>query len=412
MEAKVELGIEKINEDNMEIGENIRVCESVCKSQTDNNDSLMEDDCGTRFGMNQLNQKGSRKWELSACGYFVGYRMSIQELRTEPKTLPLWNKLMNPPLEAWSTKGLSALASRIGTPLIMDAMTTSMCNQGIGRLGYTTMLVEVNADKVLPSHIDVMYRNSDNDEKFMKKVRVEYDWKPPMCSQCKVFGHADSRCPQMVNKNEQKKNMMKDNEEVLSTQHKFYCTFIYAANKGRDRRELWKELALSKRISRSSERIIMGDVNVSLNLEDHSEGMSNFTQDMIDFQECINEIEMEDINSFGLHFTWIKSLLNPSSSILKKTDRVMGNNAFLSKYSTANALFLPYGIFDHSPAILKVPQAMKKKYKSFRIANYVIDKLEFKDMVKEKWNLEIQGHHMYKLLKKFKSLKPHLNKLN
>ncbi|GJZ94838.1 zinc knuckle CX2CX4HX4C containing protein, partial [Tanacetum coccineum] len=106
--------------------------------------------------------KGSKKWELFACGYFVGYKMSIQELRyhlyrmwskyglkhilnngngvfvfkfdnhqglqtviesgpwivnnkpmvvqkgdpsvnldrTEPSTLPLWIKLMNPPLEA------------------------------------------------------------------------------------------------------------------------------------------------------------------------------------------------------------------------------------------------------------------------------------------------------------------------
>ncbi|GKC71869.1 RNA-directed DNA polymerase, eukaryota, reverse transcriptase zinc-binding domain protein [Tanacetum coccineum] len=158
--------------------------------------------------------------------------------------------------------------------------------------------------------------------------------------------------------------------------------------------------------------VIMGDVNVSLNLEDHSEGMSNFTQDMIDFQECINEIEIEDINSSGLHFTWIKSLLNPSSSILKKIDMVMGNNAFLSKYSTANVLFLPYGISDHSPAILKVPQAMKKKNKSFRVSNYVIDKMEFKELVKEKWNIKIQRHHTYSLVKKLKSLKPHLHKLN
>ncbi|GKC71870.1 RNA-directed DNA polymerase, eukaryota, reverse transcriptase zinc-binding domain protein [Tanacetum coccineum] len=94
----------------------------------------------------------------------------------------------------------------------MDAMTTSMCNQGIGRLGYARVLVEVNADKVLANHIDVMYRNSENGEKFMKMVRVEYDWKPPMCSQCKVFGHADNRCPQMVNKNEQNQNTVKDNE--------------------------------------------------------------------------------------------------------------------------------------------------------------------------------------------------------
>nr|GEZ31093.1 RNA-directed DNA polymerase, eukaryota, nucleotide-binding alpha-beta plait domain protein [Tanacetum cinerariifolium] len=93
--------------------------------------------------------------------------------------------------------------------------------------------------------------------------------------------------------------------EVLSNQLNFYCTFIYAANKGRDIKELWKELNLNKRIIRSSKWVIMGDVNVSLNIEDHS-----------------------------------------------------------------------------------------------------------KDLVMEKWGLEVQGHHMYEVVKILKALKPHLNKLN
>ncbi|GKG52003.1 hypothetical protein Tco_0544641, partial [Tanacetum coccineum] len=27
-----------------------------------------------------------------------------------------------------------------------------------------------------------------------KSVKVEYSWKPPKCSHCKVFGHPDSMC--------------------------------------------------------------------------------------------------------------------------------------------------------------------------------------------------------------------------
>nr|GEY28435.1 RNA-directed DNA polymerase, eukaryota, reverse transcriptase zinc-binding domain protein [Tanacetum cinerariifolium] len=34
------------------------------------------------------------------------------------------------------------------------------------------------------------------------------------------------------------------------------------------------------------------------------------------------------------------------------------------------------------------------------------------DLVMGKWGLEVQGHHMYRLVKKLKALKPHLNKLN
>nr|GEZ34868.1 zinc knuckle CX2CX4HX4C [Tanacetum cinerariifolium] len=90
----------------------------------------------------EIVSKGSKKWELSACGYFV------------------------------------------------DDMTTRTCS-----LGYARVLVEATTGKGLDDHIDVLYKNKDNGEQFVKKVRVEYDWKPPSCSHCKVFGHSDSKCP-------------------------------------------------------------------------------------------------------------------------------------------------------------------------------------------------------------------------
>ncbi|GJU58820.1 RNA-directed DNA polymerase, eukaryota, reverse transcriptase zinc-binding domain protein [Tanacetum coccineum] len=436
---------------------------------------------------------------------------SINLDRTEPCSLPLWIKLMNPPLEAWITKGLSALASRIGKPLIMDAMTTKMCNQGIGRLGYARVLVEVNAKKDLKDHIDVLYRNSnsgkdrgqilehakanenmnnvegrqvnegkmvikdvrstsntyailqDMEEDFVlaklntkekeevekyvimnlqpslsatrkwSKEMKEYfkgKWKRQQSKEKEnvevgtdddtdieldengvyidksgttrfmtdneVSGMGSDLLTKLLETHMKKNRIDKDNNhvnctlmnsteqsmlymvEVLNPKIYLYCTFIYAANKGKDRRELWKELNLNKRIVRNSAWIIMRDVNVSLNLEDHSEGTSHFTQDMIEFQECINEIRMEDLNCSGLHFTWTKSLLNPNATVLKKIDGVMGYNLFLTKFNNDHALFLPYGISDHSPAILKIPQVLTKKNKSFRPANYITDKEEFK----------------------------------
>ncbi|GJW70834.1 hypothetical protein Tco_0127751 [Tanacetum coccineum] len=37
---------------------------------------------------------------------------------------------------------------------------------------------------------------------------------------------------------------------------------------------------------------------------------------------------------------------------------------------------------------------------------------EFKDLVKDKWKVDIHGHAMFRLVKNLKALKPHLNKLN
>nr|GEX10277.1 zinc knuckle CX2CX4HX4C [Tanacetum cinerariifolium] len=74
---------------------------------------------------------------------------------TQPDKLPLWVRFCNPPLEALTVKGISALASRIGKPLIMDARTTSMCNQSVGKIGYARVLIEISANKGLPDKIDI-----------------------------------------------------------------------------------------------------------------------------------------------------------------------------------------------------------------------------------------------------------------
>ncbi|GJT31734.1 RNA-directed DNA polymerase, eukaryota, reverse transcriptase zinc-binding domain protein [Tanacetum coccineum] len=223
MDNDEQLQSELSNDGNEKIEGNFRVCESKSEFHIDNTDRMLKDDCESSMEMDEINQRLNTIIDNGP--WIVNNKpMVMQKLdpnvnldRTEPNTLPLWIKLMNPPLEAWSKKGLSALASRIGSPLIMDAMTTSMCNQGIGRLDYARVLVEVNANKGLEYHIDVMYRNG---EQFVKKVRVEYDWKPPMCSYCIVFGHTNSKCPRVVSQSEHVQDKAKDNEDFSNKEKK------------------------------------------------------------------------------------------------------------------------------------------------------------------------------------------------
>ncbi|GJY93269.1 hypothetical protein Tco_0509051 [Tanacetum coccineum] len=98
--------------------------------------------------------------------------------------------------------------------------------------------------------------------------------------------------------------------------------------------------------------------------------------------------------------------------MLKKLDRVMCNNKFLSNHNSAYANFLPYGISNHTPAILNWPGVVKKSHKAFRLAKYVTEKEEFGDIVKDGWKKDINGHAMFQLVHKLKSLKSQLNKLN
>ncbi|GJT51265.1 zinc knuckle CX2CX4HX4C containing protein [Tanacetum coccineum] len=82
--------------------------------------------------------------------------------KVEPDRLPIWVKLVNLPFEAWTINGLSALASRLGKPVMMDYVTTKMCNYGIRRPRYARLLIKVEAKKGLPKSIDIQYYDKDD----------------------------------------------------------------------------------------------------------------------------------------------------------------------------------------------------------------------------------------------------------
>ncbi|GJT33305.1 RNA-directed DNA polymerase, eukaryota, reverse transcriptase zinc-binding domain protein [Tanacetum coccineum] len=56
--------------------------------------------------------------------------------------------------------------------------------------------------------------------------------------------------------------------------------------------------------------------------------------------------------------------------------------------------FLPYLVSDHNPAIMIIPKGIVKKKKSFRFANYVVEKEDFLDLVKEGWKKDIRGYQI------------------
>ncbi|GKE41535.1 RNA-directed DNA polymerase, eukaryota, reverse transcriptase zinc-binding domain protein, partial [Tanacetum coccineum] len=192
--------------------------------------------------------EGCEKWKLTVCGYFVGCKMHINVLKyninrmwtrfglkdivvdademcffkfkdeegmkyvidqspwivngkplivqkwdpenvIEKKTpckIPVWIRLYNVPLEAWSIKGISAISSRLGRPIMMDQMTSNMYKKGSGRLGYARVLVKVDAGKEYLEKIEINYVDAMNKVKLTKWVKVKYSWKPDRCKHCKV----------------------------------------------------------------------------------------------------------------------------------------------------------------------------------------------------------------------------------
>nr|GEX12402.1 RNA-directed DNA polymerase, eukaryota, reverse transcriptase zinc-binding domain protein [Tanacetum cinerariifolium] len=420
---------------------------------------------------------------------------------------------------AWSVKGISALASSIGKPVIMDEITTKMCVTGVGRIGFARVLLEIDAEKRIKDKIEIMYKSKNISVGTKKIVDVKYYWIPSICSHYKVFGHTDKFCKKA--KNGQYDRMWNDRKNVkVNTKWQTNNRFEYrrrkedeskgkelednegindevngmkrskeqdsggsrnfkdndkefneeelvpntdqrkivdeALSKGsddnnggvnewnedmkrhyRDRKELFnaakeieenedvmeevciesnnvlrnevegglcrhsdkqkevkrlikeeglqfcvvsethKDLEIQKIITNEIPWIILGDFNVTMKVSKHSNGGAYPTSEMTEFQDCINNIELDDLHSEGFRFTWTKSLKNPKCGTLKKLDRIMVNEVFVEKFQQAHGLFLPYMIFDHSPIVVKIPNGVQKRKGSFRFSNFVTDKKKF-----------------------------------
>ncbi|XP_052627262.1 uncharacterized protein LOC128133760 [Lactuca sativa] len=212
-------------------------------------------------------------------------------------------------------------------------------------------------------------------------------------------------------------NLIDLNDQVIHCKISFpsnnkyvFCSFVYAANNYIDRRVLWSSLKHFKDFVCDDPWIIGGDFNVMLNLNESTVGSFRFSRGMEDFHDCINCLEIQDINCNGLNYTWNQKPRG-KNGILKKLDRVMGNCRLFDDFPSLYDSFLPYGISDHSPLVIKIPLKMKFKVLPFKFSNVLTSCPELKVLVESHWNAEIKGIKMFQLVQKLKILKKPIRKL-
>lgn len=126
--------------------------------------------------------------------------------------------------------------------------------------------------------------------------------------------------------------------KLVNDNKHFFCSFIYAGNHYWYRKKLWNDLGMHKNFVNGRPWVLLGDFNVALNIEDTSTGTSGITYGMMDFKDCVESIEIEDVNRVGLHYTW-NQRPKANCGILKKLNRVMSNAAFTSLFGNAHAEF-------------------------------------------------------------------------
>lgn len=62
---------------------------------------------------------------------------------------------------------------------------------------------------------------------------------------------------------------------------------------------------------------------------------------------------------------------------MRKIDRVMGNIEFLQEWPDSMAVFQPYRISDHTPAVLRLSSNKATVTRPFKFFNLLVHKTEF-----------------------------------
>ncbi|GJW57370.1 retrovirus-related pol polyprotein from transposon TNT 1-94 [Tanacetum coccineum] len=95
---------------------------------------------------------------------------------------------------AFSKDGLSAITTKLGTPLMLDSYTSDMYMQSCGRSSDARVMIELRSDVELKDNIFVAMPKIIREGHYICNVHVEYEWKPPRFTSCKVFGHIHEVC--------------------------------------------------------------------------------------------------------------------------------------------------------------------------------------------------------------------------
>ncbi|GKC74243.1 zinc knuckle CX2CX4HX4C containing protein [Tanacetum coccineum] len=129
-------------------------------------------------------------------------------LKEDLKSVHIWVKYI--PIVVFTADGWSVMATKLGNPIMLDSYTSSMCLQSCGRMDYARALIDFRADREFKEDMVIVTPNVEDGGEVIHTVRVVYEWEPPRCGVCMVFGHDDMLCPKRPVKRPKKQHTNHD----------------------------------------------------------------------------------------------------------------------------------------------------------------------------------------------------------
>ncbi|GKA89206.1 zinc knuckle CX2CX4HX4C containing protein [Tanacetum coccineum] len=99
-------------------------------------------------------------------------------IKVKLTSVPVWIKFHGVHVLAFTADGLSAIATRLGTPIMLDSCTTTTCMQSWGRMDYAQTLIDIRIDQALKDTMIILVPNLIGNGVTMHTSKVEYEWEP------------------------------------------------------------------------------------------------------------------------------------------------------------------------------------------------------------------------------------------
>nr|GEU29439.1 hypothetical protein [Tanacetum cinerariifolium] len=155
----------------------------------------------TKNGMDQVIERGP--WLIHNTPLILNkWAPNISLKPDEVTKVPVWVKLYNVLVVAYSKDELRLIATQVGKPIMLDVFASFMCVDSWGRISFARALIEIQANSELKKEVKMAIPIDDDDGNgyISEVIRVEYEWTPPHCLECKLYRHNIEKCPKMKNK--------------------------------------------------------------------------------------------------------------------------------------------------------------------------------------------------------------------
>lgn len=154
-------------------------------------------------------------------------------------------------------------------------------------------------------------------------------------------------------------------------------------------------------------RIIAGDFNSVLNVDDRVGGNPITWPEIVDFHHCVDTYGLIELPYVGQRYTW-NDRNSSGQGIFSKIDWVFINNEWLDTMPLSKTYVPSESISDHSPVKITFLDEKPRFKRFFQFCNVWATLPQFKDKVEVRWNVQIHGCNMLQVVRRLKLLKREL----